>query len=110
MGGSLSALLSCEDPEVAAAAVYYGPSPDAATVARGHAPVIGFYGGLDARVNGGLPAFEAAMAAAGRRFESHIYEGANHGFFNETGPVYDVRAARDSWVRLLGFFQDQLVP
>jgi carboxymethylenebutenolidase len=109
MGGGLSALLSCEEPEVAAAAVFYGNAPAADLISRTACPVIGFYGANDTRVNAGIPAFEAAMAAAGRPFEAHVYPGAHHAFFNELGWAYDPDASRDSWVRLLEFFRHHLV-
>jgi carboxymethylenebutenolidase len=67
--------------------------------------VIGFYGGLDQRINAGIPAFAEAMRAAGKRFEHRIYEGAPHAFFNDTRPSYEVRAARASFARLLEFLQ-----
>lgn len=108
MGGGLSALLSCEEPEISAAAVFYGSCPADEAVARGTCPVIGFYGSTDQRVNAGLPAYAAAMKRAGRSFEPHVYDGANHGFFNETGAVYDVNASRDSWAKLMGFFARHL--
>ena len=71
--------------------------------------MIGFYGGNDQRVNAGIPAFAEGMQAAGFPFESHVYPGANHGFFNEVGRSYQVAAARDSYIRLLSFLQKILV-
>ena len=47
---------------------------------------------------------ERAMKAAAKPFEYRIYEGAGHAFFNDTTGAYDVKAARDSFARLLGFF------
>jgi len=105
MGGGLSALLACEEPELAGAAIFYGSAPPLERVARIAGPVIGFYGGLDARVNAGLPAFAEAMAAAGKPFSHQVYEGAPHGFFNDTRPGYHVRAARDAYARLLEFLR-----
>ncbi len=105
MGGGLSALLACNDPELSGAAVFYGPSPRAELVPKIACPVIGFYGSLDQRVNAGIPAFAEAMRAAGKSFEHRTYEGAKHAFFNDTRPAYDVRAARDSFARLLTFLQ-----
>lgn len=103
MGGGLAGLLACEEPDLAGAAVFYGSAPPLDRVPRIPCPVIGFYGGLDARINAGLPAFARAMEEAGKSFEHHVYEGANHAFFNDTRPSYDVRAARDAWARLLAF-------
>jgi carboxymethylenebutenolidase len=108
MGGGLSALLACEEPELSAAAVYYGSTPPAEAVARIACPVLAFYGGLDQRVNAQIPAFEEAMAKSGRSFEKVVYEGANHAFFNDDSPVYDPGAARDSYARLLAFFARHL--
>jgi carboxymethylenebutenolidase len=102
MGGSLSALLACEEPELTGAAVFYGTTPEKA--AQTHCPVIAFYGVKDERVNVGIPGYVAAMKAAARPFEYRIYEGAGHAFFNDTTGAYDVKAARDSFARLLGFF------
>jgi carboxymethylenebutenolidase len=110
MGGGLSALLACEEPELAASAIFYGSAPPLERVPRIACPVLGFYGGLDAKVNAGLPAFSAAMAAAGKSFTAHTYEGAAHAFFNDTRGVYHVGAARDSFARLLEFYRTHLVP
>jgi carboxymethylenebutenolidase len=105
MGGGLSALLACEEPELAGAAIFYGSAPPLDRVVRIQCPVVGFYGGLDERVNAGLPAFTEAMAAAGKSFEPRVYPGAAHAFFNDTRPAYHVGAARDSFARLLEFLR-----
>jgi carboxymethylenebutenolidase len=104
MGGGLSALLACEEPEISGAAMFYGSAPPADRIPSMRCPVIGFYGGNDQRINSGIPAFEEAMGAAGKSYERHMYEGANHSFFNDDGHAYDVKAVRDSFVRLLTFF------
>jgi carboxymethylenebutenolidase len=108
MGGGLSALLACEEPELAAAAIYYGSAPSAEKVAKINCPVIAFYGEKDQRVNAGIPGFEEAMRKGGKSFEHHIYPGAAHAFFNDDRPSYDVRATRDSFARLLTFFLKNL--
>ncbi len=108
MGGGLSALLACEEPELSGAAVFYGTTPAPEQIAHIHCPVVAFYGGNDQRVNAGIPAFEAAMRQAGQSYEYKIYEGANHAFFNDTGQVYEVNAARDAFARLLTFFAKNL--
>lgn len=104
MGGGLSALLACEEPELAGAAVYYGTAPAAERIAAIRCPVIAFYGAKDQRVNSGIPAFAEAMREAGKAFEHHVYEGAGHAFFNDEAGSYEVRASRDSFARLLSFF------
>jgi carboxymethylenebutenolidase len=105
MGGGLSALLACEEPELAGAAIFYGSAAPLERVPNIQCPVAGFYGGLDARVNAGLPAFAEAMRANGKRFDYQVYEGAAHAFFNDTRPSYAVGAARDAYARLLEFLR-----
>jgi carboxymethylenebutenolidase len=105
MGGGLTALLACEEPELAGAAIFYGSAPPLERVKDITCPVVGFYGALDARINAGLPAFAAAMEAAGKAFEYQVYEGAGHAFFNDTRPAYEVRATRDATSRLLQFLR-----
>jgi carboxymethylenebutenolidase len=108
MGGGLSALLACEEPEISAAAVFYGNTPAPEKIAEIRCPVLAFYGENDRRINAGIPAFEEAMKKAGKSFEHRVYEGANHAFFNDDALSYDVKAARDSFARLLGFFAKNL--
>jgi carboxymethylenebutenolidase len=108
MGGGLSALLACEEPEISGAAMFYGSSPSAEKIPSIHCPVIGFYGGNDQRVNAGIPAFEEGMRAAGKSFERFVYEGASHAFFNDDGHSYNVKAVRDAFLRLLTFFYSVL--
>lgn len=108
MGGGISALLACEEPKLSGAAVFYGTAPPADKIPNITSPVIAFYGSKDQRVNTGIAGFQEAMRAAGKPYESHVYEGANHAFFNDDGPAYDANAARDSWARLLAFFSKTL--
>jgi carboxymethylenebutenolidase len=108
MGGGLSALLACHDPQLAAAVVYYGAAPPAELVPKIQCPLFGFYGGEDKRINDNIPAFAEAMKRTGRRFESRIYPGAQHAFFNDNRPVFDVRAARDAYARTLQILLEHL--
>ena len=107
LGGSLSALLACEEPELGAAVVFYGSSP------RGEGrldplPLRGFYGQDDPRIVSGLPAFEKALGEAGVEHELRIYLNTGHAFFNDTRPSYRQEAARDAWGEMLAFFAKAL--
>jgi carboxymethylenebutenolidase len=108
MGGSLAGLLACRDPELAAAAIFYGSGPAATLIPSIRCPLVGFYGALDRRVTDGVPAFAEGMRAAGRNFEFHVYDGAQHAFFNDTRPSYEVRAARDAYARVLELLRREL--
>ncbi len=110
MGGNLSALLASEEPELGAAAIFYGGSPSAAQVATIGCPVRGFYGQDDPRIVGSLPAFEEALDAAKVDHELRIYPDTGHAFFNDTRPSYRPEAARDAWGHVLAFFATALEP
>jgi len=105
MGGALSGLLACHDPELKAAVVFYGSAPAADLMPRIQCPVLAFTGSLDKRLVDALPAFAADMKKAGRELESHLYEGVQHAFFNDRRPSYSVGATRDSFVRTLELFR-----
>lgn len=109
MGGGLSALLACEEPDISGAGVFYGNSPTPDKIEKLRCPIMAFYGANDQRVNAGIPGFDEAMKKSGKSLEYHIYEGANHGFFNDSGQSYNVSAARDSFARILTFFSKTLV-
>jgi carboxymethylenebutenolidase len=109
MGGGLASRLACHDRELAAAVVFYGPAPAAEQIAKITCPVLAFHGSLDLRLMAQLPAFEQAMKAASVRYESVVYEGRYHAFWNDTRPSYDVDATRDSLVRTLELLRKTLV-
>ena len=100
--------LAVRMPDLAAAVPFYGMQPSAEDVARIKAPLLIHHGGLDNRVNAGWPAFEAALKANHVNYSAHIYEGANHGFHNDTTPRYDKAAAELAWSRTLEFFDKNL--
>lgn len=104
MGGGLSALLACEEPDISAAAVFYGATPSEEKIRAINCPIIAFYGGNDQRTNQGIPTFVSAMQSPEKSYKHFIYEGANHSFFNDDSPAYNVRAVRDSFARLIPFF------
>jgi carboxymethylenebutenolidase len=110
LGGGLSALLAAEEPELAAAVIFYGSSPTDQQAGAIGCPVRGFYGEDDPRIVAGLPAFDATLSAAGVDHELRIYPDTGHAFFNDTRPSYRQEAARDAWARTLSFFADTLDP
>jgi carboxymethylenebutenolidase len=103
-GGAISARLATQDPDLKAAVIFYGQNPPLDDVPRIRAHVLGLYGGEDPGITQTVPAFAAAMRAAGLSFEEHVYPGAKHAFFNDTRPNYHPESATDAWSRVLGFF------
>lgn len=108
-GGGMANTLAWRLPDIVKAAVpYYGGQPSAENAAKIKCPLLLHYAALDTRVNAGWPAYEAALKAAGVKYEVHIYPGVNHGFHNDTTPRYDQAAAELSWKRTIEFFRKNL--
>ena len=110
-GGSASFGYAVAQPKLDAAAVYYGSSPeDSEAYSKIGAPVVGFYGGDDARVNATIPRAEEAMKKLGKRYTANVYEGAGHGFLRQqTGrDGANARASAKAWAATLGFFRENL--
>jgi carboxymethylenebutenolidase len=107
-GGGIANLLATRLPDLGAAVPFYGNQPSAADAARIKAPLLIHYAENDERINAGWPAYEAALKAAGVRYEAYIYPGVQHGFNNDTTPRYDLAAAKVAWLRTVGFFDKQL--
>ena len=101
--------LAVHVPTLVAAVAYYGRQPEAKDVSKIKAQVQLHYGGLDERVNAGIPAYEEALKKAGVRYELFIYEGAQHAFNNDTAPTrYNAEAAKLAWDRTLALFNSTL--
>jgi carboxymethylenebutenolidase len=108
-GGGVVNALAVNDPDLAAGVAYYGAQPKAEDVPKIKGALLLHYGGLDERINAGIPAYEAALKQAGKTYEIHVYEGANHAFNNDTGgPRYNKAAADLAWSRTLAFLKKNL--
>ena len=107
-GGIANTLAVRMGADLAAAVLFYGSQPPAADVARIKAPLLLHYASLDTRINGGWSAYEEALKANHVTYTAHMYEGANHGFHNDTTPRYDETAAKLAWRRTLDFFNKYL--
>jgi carboxymethylenebutenolidase len=108
-GGQVWALLASGEPRLGAAAPFHGPLPDGADLAgsRG-AAVLAVYAELDERVNASRDAAKAALEKAGLTHEIVTYPGANHAFFNDTGPRYNATAAAAVYQKLTEWFGEHL--
>jgi carboxymethylenebutenolidase len=103
-GGMVWLLLASGEPRLAAAAPFYGPLPDGADFSGSSAAVLGVYAENDGRVNASRDAATAALEQAGLTHEIVTYPGADHAFFNDTGPRYDRAAATQAWDKVLDWF------
>ena len=107
-GGGVANFLATQLPDLAAAVPFYGAQPPAEDVAKIKAALLIHYAGNDDRINAGWPAYEAALKAAGVKYEAFIYPGAQHGFNNDTTPRFDAAAAKLAWSRTIDFFNAHL--
>ena len=109
-GGTASFHLATAWPDLRAAVVYYGTSPDDSDLARVHAPVLGLYGGDDARVGATVPPAQAAMQRLGKRYDVAMYDGAGHGFLRDQSgrDGANRRASQAAWPRTIAFFRETL--
>jgi carboxymethylenebutenolidase len=104
-GGAVNALAVAE-PSLAAGVAYYGRQAPAVDVPKITAPLMLHYASLDERINAGIVDYEAALKAAGKTFELHMYEDANHAFNNDTNTARYNKAAADlAWGRTVSFLK-----
>jgi len=104
-GGSQTFRYATNADGIAAAMVFYGSPPsDEEAYARISAPVYGFYGEDDQRINSTIPEAEALMEENGNTYDYVIYDGAGHAFMRRgddpNGSEANKAAKNQSWVRL----------
>ncbi len=72
-------------------------------------PVLGLYGGADQGISqDSIERMRAALKAAGKNSQIHVYEGAPHAFNADYRPSYRKEAAQDGWRRMLAWFAANL--
>ena len=107
-GGWISNMMAVRVPSLGAAVPFYGSQPNAEDTAKIKSPLMLQYGELDKRVNAGWPAYEVELKKNNIKYEAFIYEGANHGFHNNTTGRYVEKAAKLAWSRTIRFFKENL--
>ncbi|MFC3559360.1 dienelactone hydrolase family protein [Pedobacter jamesrossensis] len=109
-GGGMSNKLAINDPKLQAAVAYYGAQPATTDVSKIKASIMMHYGGLDERINAGIPAYEAALKASNIDYKIFVYDSVNHAFNNNTSPTrYNEAAAKLAWQRTIELFKNKLV-
>jgi carboxymethylenebutenolidase len=107
-GGGMVNQLAVADPDLKAGVAYYGAQPTEG-IDKIEAKLMLHYAGLDERIDAGIPAYEAALKAAGVDYRLFIYEGVNHAFNNDTSAArYDKAAADLAWSRTIAFLRQTL--
>ncbi len=117
-GGSQSFAYAVSQPALDAAVVYYGSAPTqpgtaqgsftpATTLAQIKAPVLGLYGGADARIGATIAATQAKMNDLGKTYEPHTFENAGHGFLRAQSGQSGAnrKAAEQAWPMTIAFLR-----
>ena len=107
-GGGQTFSYAVHSDTIAAGFVFYGRAVSAEDVPKLSAPIYGFYGESDNRINATIDATKAAADAANVTYEPVIYEGVGHAFLRR-GMAEDAndaqkaatQAAWERWVSLL---------
>lgn len=109
-GGGVSFAHAVHAPSLGASVVYYGVSPPTASLASVRAPVLGLYGGSDARVDATIPPADSALRALGRTYVPTLYPGAGHGFLRQQTGMdgANLAAARAAWPATVAWFKKYL--
>jgi carboxymethylenebutenolidase len=107
-GGAMVLQLATRLPDLDAGVSFYGRHPATNQAAAIKAPLMLNHGELDEGVNASWPEFERGLKKAGVKYVHHDYEGAQHGFHNDTTPRYDKTAAELAWQRTVEFFDKHL--
>jgi len=109
-GGGIVNQLAVRMPDLGAGAPFYGAPPSPEDAAKIKAPMMLHYADptKDTGIGQRIPAYEAALKEHHKNYQLFIYEGAQHGFHNDTTPRYDEAAAKLAWQRTLEFFNKNL--
>lgn len=116
-GGTQSFRYATAQPDLDASVVFYGDVPGASAtavpedqLAAIQAPVLGLYGGNDARINSTLPPTIAAMMKLKKTYEYHTFEGAGHGFSSRQDGANgaNLSATQHAWPLVLTFLRRHL--
>ncbi len=116
-GGTQSFGYAVHQANLNAAVVYYGSltgvtadSAPEADVMKIRAPVLGLYGGNDARIGATVPPTAAAMKRHGKSYEVHTFEGAGHGFLGGQAGAggANLKASLQAWPLTIQFFRRHL--
>jgi carboxymethylenebutenolidase len=104
-GGSQSFRMATYNSDIKAALVFYGSAPEKKEIKNISAPVYGFYGGNDERINSGIPETEKQMQAEGKKYNYFIYPGAGHAYMRNgadpSGSAENIKAREKSWEKML---------
>jgi len=111
-GGSASFAQAAASPTVRAAVVYYGMTPDSTLLPKVHAPVLGLYGGADARVDVSIPVADSALKRMHVPYDPNVFADAGHGFARDQSGRNgaNMAAIQQAWPKTIAWFRKYLGP
>jgi carboxymethylenebutenolidase len=109
-GGGESISHATHAPNLGASVVYYGVSQPTEALSAVRAPVLGLYGGSDARVDATIPPADSALRAQGKTYTPTIFEGAGHGFLRQQTGMNgaNMSATQRAWPATIAWFKRYL--
>jgi carboxymethylenebutenolidase len=108
-GGGMSFLYATRQPQLNAAIVDYGTPPRGDAMEKINCPVLGCYGGDDARVTATVAPTKQVMNDLHKEYTPRIFDGAGHGFLRQqSGRAGNQNAADQAWKETTAFFKQNL--
>ena len=108
-GGYIVNMLAAVDADLLEAGVPFYGTPATKELRKNiQCPLMIQLAELDQRVNASWPEYEEDLKANKVDYTMHLYEGANHGFHNDSTGRYDEKMAELAWERTLAFFRQHL--
>lgn len=107
-GGGMSFAYAASQPGLDAAVVYYGVPPAQDQLKNIEAPVLGLYGGNDARITSTVGPTAAEMKTLGKSYTPHVFDGAGHGFLRaqDAQNGANLKAAEQAWPATIDFLRE----
>jgi carboxymethylenebutenolidase len=90
--------------------VFYGTPPAESAMEQIACPVLGLYGGDDARITASVESTTKSMAELSKSYSPHVYKGAGHGFMRQQSGRNgaNLRAAQQGWAEAIAFLKIHL--
>lgn len=108
-GGYIVNYLAAVDSNLLSAGVPFYGTPASENLRKNiKAPLMIQFAALDKRVNASWPEYEQDLQANNVEYTMHMYQGANHGFHNDSTGRYDKHNAELAWQRTIEFFNKKL--
>jgi len=107
MGGAYALQLAITDKGMKAASVFYGANPRPLEAVAEACPIVGSYPDKDFTTKAARE-LETSLTKYNVPHDIRIYDNTQHSFYSQQRTPFEVDASKDSWQRMLSFFQEHL--